>query len=457
MPGDWRRANVAPIFKKGSKSEAGNYRPVSLTSMICKVMESIIKDAVMEHLVFNKLIRSSQHGFMARKSCLTNLLEYLETLTRLVDEGHDLDIIYLDFAKAFDKVPHQRLVAKMMAHGISGKVVKWVEAWLTGREQRVVINGKMSAWAPVDSGVPQGSVLGPTLFIIFINDLDMAIDIISSIISKFADDTKVGRIVENDEGRAALQADLDKLLEWADKWQMQFNASKCKVLHIGKKNQCFSYTMGGHAPAGMVLQRTVEEKDVGVLIQENLKPSAQCAKAAKKANQVLGQMSRGLHFRDRSTWIRLYQQYCRPHLEYCIQAWSPWTKADQELLESVQERAVRMCSGLQGRTYSDRLREVGLTTLVERRRRGDMIQVWKTLHEKVDVNPETWFAPMNSSGAVTRMSGDPWNIAKPVATKSLDIRTKFWSVRSVDAWNNLPFELKSSRTVIAFKSNYDKL
>ena len=152
------------------------------------------------------------------------------------------------------------------------------------------------------------------MFIIFINDIDNAITTVNSIISKFADDTKVGRIVESEEDRAALQNDINNLMNWSDKWQMQFNASKCKILHVGGKNNRFSYTMGGFAPAGRVLEQTIEEKDIGVMIHESLKPSAQCSKAAKKANQVLEQMSRGLHFRDKFTRIRLYRQYCRPHL-----------------------------------------------------------------------------------------------------------------------------------------------
>ena len=213
--------------------------------------------------------------------------------------------------------------------------------------------------------------------------------------------------------------------------------------------------MDGFAPAGRVLERTVEEKDIGVLIHESLKPSAQCLKAAKKANQVLGQMARGLHYRDKRTWMNLFRMYCRPHLETCIQAWSPWTKTDIDLLESVQQRAVRMCSGLKGKTYEEKLKEVGLTTLVVRRVRGDMIQVWKTLHKKDDVTPETWFTPVSTTGVGTRNTGDPWNLVRP--SFKLDIRKYFWSVRVVDTWNNLPTELKSSSSVTTFKCNYDKL
>ena len=323
VPEDWRRANVTPIFKKGSKADVGNYRPVSLTSVLCKAMEGILKDAIMDHLISNELLGESQHGFLAGKSCLTNLLEYLNVLTRLVDEGHSVDVLYLDFSKAFDKVPHSRLLDKLAAVGIGGAVLQWIQAWLTDRKQRVVLNGHASEWRPVLSGVPQGSVLGPLLFLVFINDIDGAVDVTASVIFKFADDSKVLRQVESEEDRLALQADIDSLFKWSEDWQMLFNASKCKVLHFGKRNPRFNYTMGGYAPAGTVLQVDTEEKDLGVVVHESLRPSKQCAKAAGKANQVLGQMSRSFSYRDKSSWLKLYKLYVRPHLENSVQSWSP--------------------------------------------------------------------------------------------------------------------------------------
>ena len=455
VPKDWRCANVTPIFKKGSKSLAGNYRPVSLTCILCKVMESIIRDAIVKHLAENKLLLPSQHGFMKAKSCLTNLLEYLETLTKLVDEGHSVDIIYCDFAKAFDKVPVQRLLIKMEAHGITGKMLEWVRQWLTGRKQRVVLNGMTSGWSDVISGVPQGSCLGPTLFLIFINDIDSAMVNITGIISKFADDTKAGRVVENDIDRDMLQQEINNLVAWTEKWQMKFNESKCSVMHFGRTNPQFSYTMGGYAPAGVVLKTSVEEKDVGVIVHNSLKPSEMCAKAASKANKVLGQMSRAIHFRDRSTWIKLYKTYVRCHLEYCIQAWSPWTQTDKDLLEKVQMRAVRMVSGLEGKTYEERLSECGLTTLEDRRMRGDMIEVFKILHGLEDVEKSTWFKmAMEGASYTTRNTGHPLNITKPRC--NLDLRKQFFSVRCCDPWNKLPNYVKESTTLNNFKINYDK-
>ena len=197
VPTIWRTTNVCPVFKKGIKGDPGNYRPISLTCILCKIMESIIRDAMIEFLLSNKLICPSQHGFLPGRSTLTNLLEYLETLTRLVDEGHAVDVLYLDFRKAFDVVPKERLLAKMNSIGVRGKVLDWVREWLTGRTQKVVLNGKESGLGDVRSGVVQGSSLGPTFFMIYINDIssavnegESAVDLTSSILSLFADDTK---------------------------------------------------------------------------------------------------------------------------------------------------------------------------------------------------------------------------------------------------------------------------
>ena len=161
MPADWHTANVCPIFKKGAKNSPGNYRPVSLTSVCFKMLESIIKDDIVSHLEKHKLIRPTQHGFMKGRSCTSNLLTFLEKVTAAVDDGDAVDIIFLDFAKAFDKVPTERLLKKVWAHRIRGKVFNWISAWLRGRKQRVVLNEDLSLWAAVLSGVPQGSVLGP--------------------------------------------------------------------------------------------------------------------------------------------------------------------------------------------------------------------------------------------------------------------------------------------------------
>ena len=184
--------------------------PVSLTSVCCKLLEGLIRDGLTKHLEENGLLTNSQHGFLKGRSCMTNLLEAMEYMTKEVDEGRPVDMIYLDFAKAFDKVPRLRLLEKLRAHGVGGQVHRWINHRLTGRQQRVVLNGAESEWAEVKSGVPQGSVLGPILFLIFINDLDTAAGQVG-LLKKFADDTKLGHSVETLAKREELQASLDRL------------------------------------------------------------------------------------------------------------------------------------------------------------------------------------------------------------------------------------------------------
>ena len=435
VPDDWKKANITPIFKSESRMSVSNYRPVSLTCIICKIMEAIIRDNMISHLTKYKLIHSTQHGFMAEKSCQTNLIEYLDTLTRLVNEGHNVDVIYLDFAKAFDKVSHLRLLQKLEAHGISGKVLSWVGNWLSNRLQRVVLNGFTSDWSPVSSGVPQGSVLGPICFVIFINNLDEVLTIIDGFVSKFADDTKYLRIIHNDEDHMKMQSDIDKLLKWAETWHMEFNSKKCKIIHFGRTNPQYSYCMGGYAPAGTILQNVNEEKDLGVIITNSLKPSSQCAKAAMKANGILGQMWRSFHYRDKSVWIWVYKTYVQPHLEFAVQAWSPWYSKDIQLLEKVQKRAVNMVVGLKSSTYEGKLKEINLT-LEERRLRGDMIQVWKYMHDK-NCGKDGLFRMANEQhGRSTRHTSKAFNIYRTDAR--LDVRKNFFTVKCIDKWNHLP-------------------
>jgi ribonuclease P/MRP protein subunit RPP40 len=210
--------------------------------------------------------------------------------------------LYLDFAKAFDKVPHERLVKKIRAHGVCGKLLAWVKSWLSGRRQRSVLNGKFSTSATVLSEVPQGSVLGPLLFVIFINDIDESVKCVE-IIKKFADDTKVGQKMTSLEDRGKLKQALDNLCQWADLWGMEFNIPKCKIMHLGPGNP----PQVQHARSGV--KETREEKDIGVTVTDNLRPTDQCARAAKMAQIVLGQISRAFRYRDRHMFARLYKQY----------------------------------------------------------------------------------------------------------------------------------------------------
>ena len=213
IPNEWRLSHVTPIFKSGSRMEPGNYCPVNLTSNPCKGMERIVNGELVTYLD-DGITTYSQYGFRKGRSCQSNLIDFLETTTKWIDEGRTFDIIYLDFSKAFDKVCHKRLKTKLEAAGIEGRLKDWIKDWLEGRMQRLVVDGEVSKWAEVISSVIQGSVLGGTLFNLYINDID---DVIKSLIWKFADDTKAARLVETQEDANEFQADIDRMCEWAQK------------------------------------------------------------------------------------------------------------------------------------------------------------------------------------------------------------------------------------------------
>ena len=450
VPQDWRDANVTPIFKKGAKNSPDNYRPVSLTSIPCKIMESIMKDEIIDYLLRYQLINPSQHGFMPNKSCATNLLVFLEKITDLFDNSFPVDVVFLDFSKAFDKVPHKRLLAKMEQLGIRGNLLKWTESWLTNRKQRTVLNGTCSTWTKVISGVPQGSVLGPLLFVIFINDIDNFTRNIT-IMLKFADDTKLGNVASGPEDFDNLQQTINDLLVWADTWCMKFNTAKCKVLHLGRSNTKHIYNMNGSD-----LQSIDSERDIGVLMSCNLKPSLQCTQAANRASAILKQITRAFMYRDRKVFLLLYKQFVRCHLEFAIPAWSPWLVQDIEILERVQKRAVNFIVGLSGRTYEDKLRELKITSLAERRKKFDMVQTFKILNGHDRVDSSIWFKTVgDNANRLTRNTAYRNNL---VATRSrTDIRKNFFSNRVVNLWNSLPTDVKDARTVKLFKARLEKI
>ena len=257
---------------------------------MCKILESIIKDYILEFLDENDLIRDTQHGFRRGRSCLTNLLEFFNVATESFDKGKQLDISYLDFSKAFDKVPHKRLCLQLKCHGINGKTLGWIEAWLKGRQQRVLLNGTKSEWKNVRSGVPQGSVLGPLLFLLFINSIENGVD---SKVLKFADDLKVLRVIEEKHDQDIFQSDLDKLVDWSETWQMKFNFSKCKIMHIGRVKYENKYEMGGQE-----LLKIEKEKDLGVMVNSKLSSSEQVIEARKKALRMLGVINRNVSYKS---------------------------------------------------------------------------------------------------------------------------------------------------------------
>ena len=338
-----------------------------------------------------------------------------------LDEGSGIDIIYLDYAKAFDTVPHKRLINKLRAYGIGGNIIHWIEQFLTNRQQKVSVRGTESEWADVLSGVPQGSVLGPLLFVLFINDLP---DHIKSDINMFADDTKIYAKINNDNDKLHLQEDLDNLHTWSERWLLRFNAKKCKKMHMGHNNTGASYHLNN-----IPLDDTNEEKDLGVVFTNDCKPSKQCAKAAVRAMNCLRVVKRTFKHFDCDSFKVLYKCYVRPHLEYSVQAWSPYLKKDIKALEKIQHRATKMIPKLRHLTYDKRLKSLGILSLEKRRIRGDLIETFKILKEIDKVKASDFFTKARATHS-TR--GHPLKLFKPALTKNLNCRRNFFTMRVIN-------------------------
>src|SRR6266536_1931380 len=440
VPIDWKTANVSALYKhKGSKSDAANYRPISLTSHIGKIFERILKEAIVVHLENSKSIKNSQHGFRKNRSCLTNLLEFLDEVSEYIDKGVPIDVIYLDFQKAFDKVPHERLMVKVKDLGITRKVWDWIHNWLLGRKQRVVLVGFHSNWTDVKSGVPQGSVLGPVLFLIFINDIDVEIQ---NSLLKVADDTKIFGNVGTTEDIERLKRSLHSLFTWSVDWQMLFNLEKCKVIHMETGNVNTEYFMDG-----VKIQAVEDEKDLGVIINKDLKVSKQCIKAAKMGNKILGMINRSFEDKSKSTILRLYKSLVRPHLDYCSQAWNPYLIKDIKMLERVQRRATKMIKECKGMSYEDRLKKTGLTTLETRRIRADLIEVYKIVNsiDKIDRELFQW--------KVGKTRGNSLKMFKK--RFRINIGKYGFSNRVIDNWNKLNNDIVTAKSLNLFKGKLD--
>jgi hypothetical protein len=442
VPEDWKQANVTPIFKKGNKQLPNNYRPISLTSISSKIMERLLKVRITNHLNEQHLMNDTQHGFREKRSCLTNLLDFFGEVNRIYDGTQALDLVYLDFQKAFDKVPHERLMAKIESHGIRGNYSRWIRNWLTGRSQRVAIDEKYSDWTNVTSGVPQGSVLGPLLFIIYINDLDHGI---ISKINKFADDTKLCHRAFTERDRITIQEDINRLLQWSETWQMSFNVEKCSVMHVGKNNQHFQYSMNN-----VIMESVEQQRDLGVIITNDLKHEKQVEKSVKNASRMLGFIARTFEYKSKNIMIPLYKALVRPHLEYAVQLWSPNLRKDINKMEKIQRKATKMIPGLRNLSYEQRLQQLELISLEQRRLRGQLIETYKYLNGFNDASLEGLFE--RDINVRTRNNGHKL-IRETFRTSKAQNSFPF---NIPSAWNLLPESIVSACTVNTFKNRLDE-
>jgi len=406
----------------------------------------------MDHLERNKLIAKEQHGFVKNKSCLTNLLETMDTVTDALNNGHQTLVVFLDFQKAFDKVCHESLHYKLEQMGFCEKIRKWLRCYLSGRRQRVMIGDSYSEWRPVTSGVPQGSVLGPLLFVIFINDMP---EVVNHLIKLFADDSKIIGVIKNNRDLELMQKDLDALVIWKNEWRMVFHPDKCKVMDICKKRKDRpKLTMEKPNSTGRhTLEYTEVERDLGIMISQSLNMEHQVMNAVTKASTALSILRKTFKFWTPSTFRNLYTAFVRPHLEYAAPAWSPYRKKDILALERVQKRATKLVRQLKNLSYEERLAKLNLTTLEKRRNRGDLIQLFKMYS---NINIINWHkGPTIEGNSRPRRYSNQHRLRRPPPA-TCPQRENFFTYRVIKSWNSLPQEVIQAKSVNQFKTLLDK-
>ena len=288
LPNDLRNATIAPVFKKGDRHMPANYRPVSLTTVCCKLLEHVICRHMMIHLEVNKILSSLQHGFRSGHSCETQLIVTMDDLLKSIDKRGQTNMMILDFSNAFDMVLHKRLLHKLEQYGITGSTHRWIHSFLTDRFQRVVVDGECSRKAPVISGVPQGTMLGPILFLLYINNLP---ERMRSQVRLFADDCLLYKKIKTFQDQLALQQDLTALQDWAHTWGMKFNATKCYLMSITTYTTPlhYRYTLDNH-----ILKQVTDNPYLGVLISDYGKWNNHIGKTTKRASCTLGFLRRNL-------------------------------------------------------------------------------------------------------------------------------------------------------------------
>ena len=448
VPMDWKHSQIVPIFKKGSRHVALNYRPISLTSVCGKTLERIVSDCLYEYLDTHELLSTKQFGFRHGRTVDDQLLLVYNDVSCWLDSGKAVDIVFFDFAKAFDTVSHGLLLAKLRHLGVSGSVFNWLSDFLVDRTMQVSVSGLHSTRKRVDSGVPQGSVLGPLLFLIYVNYLPASV---SNNCVFFADDLKIYLKLHHHSSLdlaldlSGCQSDIDAIAATAESWGLKLNPEKCAVLRLSRGSSEWSNTVPPYTLNGSILNVVSSQKDLGVLIDNKLLFHSHIASIVSKASGLSVNLLRSTLCRSADFMVPLFISHIRPLLDFASTIWNTGYLGDLRLLESVQRRWTKKIAGMEELSYAERLTMLNLYSIRGRLLRADLLKCWKVFHGKCGVQPADLFVMAPDVG--TR--GHRFKLAH--THSSLECRRRFFSLRCVASWNALPDGLVSLDSVEAFK------
>ena len=455
VPPDLLLVMVSPVHKGGSRGSPKNYRPVALTSHLTKVFERVVRKVLVGYLEEHGLLRDSQHGFRAFRSTLTQLLTYWDTILDDMEQGKGVDVIYTDFSKAFDKVETGVLLHELKECGVSGKIGCWLSSFLDPktRQQAVVVDGRVSKLEPVLSGVPQGTVLGPVLFLVHIRNISKELSA-GTTASSFADDTRVQRGIRSHQDCSHLQADLQLVYSWAERVNMTFNSDKFECMRYWSdpaKAPPFQYL----GPDDQPIEVKSDLRDLGVRLSSSLNFSIHIENTVAAASKLVGWGLRTFRGRGRHVMLTVLKTLVQPKLDYCSQLWSPGDQTSINKIESVQHNLISRMKDtrLNGLNYWEKLKSLNLYSQQRRRERYQLIFLWKISQGLVsgyDVN-------FTSSGTRRGRTIIPNEVVQSAPALVRNARENSLGVRGARMFNLLPDNIRTMNTehVDMFKNHLD--
>ena len=448
LPSEWKHSIITPKFKKGVPSNPSNYRPIALTCTCCKILESIISSQLTDFLLSHKLLNKQQHGFLKRHSTSTNLLDSINDWSISLRNQSSTIVAYVDFQRAFDSLSHNKLIHKLISYGISGNLLYWIQSFLTNRTQIVRVGNHLSNPCPVSSGVPQGSVLGPILFILFINDVtDSFHDTVYA--QLFADDIKIYTTLTHPSDYTSFQNHLDLIHTWSSTWQLPISHSKCNVFEIGKRFQ----PLNNHTfhISSIPLTSLQSTSDLGITIDNTLSFNNHIQGIIVRANQRSHLIHRCFLSKNATSLLRAYKVYVRPLLEYITPAWSPHEIGLINSIESVQRSFTKRISGLRDTSYADRLSLLSLQSLEHRRLISDLATCFNIVHGHCSLEFAHFFT----------FSHNPFSRGHSLRLSIPLVKTNtakyVFSSRVVQPWNSLPADIVNTTNVKLFKRKLARL
>lgn len=455
VPSYYKKQTIAPVFKKGSRVTRGNYRPISLTAHEIKIFERVLRNKIVTHLESNSLISCSQHGFRKGKSCLSQLLKHYDNILTNLLANEETDTIFLDFAKAFDKVDHQILLQKLKNIGILGNVFTWISNFLMDREQTVAVGGALSYIAKVISGVPQGTVLGPILFVIFANDINC---VEHSVIGCFADDTRISKSISISHDSSLLQQDLENVISWANRNNMVMHDDKFVFVNFNIRSHRFTL---GHLPfyndnlhynvGENELGPETSVKDLGITFTSNLSWSSHVSNITASAKKKAGWVLSSFKDRSRNVMLTLYKSLIRSLLEYSCPLWNGLNLEEVEKIEAVQRNITnKIIVPAHVDNYWKRLSYFNLMSLQRRRERYLIIMMWKITNSKISNDLNISFYSSYRNGICANVP--PLQAANSRAQSLYD---SSFAVKGPQLWNLVPPAVKQIGNMEQFKMQLD--